>query len=92
MAWETVLPETVKAMVSWLPTKDNHKFNIMCDVVGVTALSLYGFFLYKAYEQHLTKDIKHVQEMVSEIGIPLIVLCVFAIICWITTFFKKNDP
>jgi hypothetical protein len=91
MAWYTALPEMVKALVSWLPTKDNHKFNIMCDLLGFAILSSYGFFLYKAYEAHLSKDIAHVKEMVGELGLPLIVLCLFAIVCWLTTFFKKND-
>ncbi|WP_330146961.1 hypothetical protein [Shewanella oncorhynchi] len=91
MAWDTALPEMVKALVSWLPTKDNHKFNIMCDVLGGAILSAYGVFVYKGYEAHLSKDIKYVNEMSDRLGLPLIVFFVFFVLCWLTTFFKKND-
>ncbi|MBO2678448.1 hypothetical protein I6M56_06165 [Shewanella algae] len=90
MSWD-VIPETAKALVSWLPTKDNHKFNIMADIVSALGVAAYGSAVYFAYEPKLASSETAAATVVGEIKIALAFWGLFFVICWLTTFFKKND-
>lgn len=85
-----LIPNTLKELASFLPTKDNHRFNLTFDVIALLFVVCYGFFLYATLSVAKSGTIDLVSEILNRIDIAFLSGVVMALICWVTTLFKKD--
>ncbi|NEX82748.1 hypothetical protein [Aeromonas rivipollensis] len=83
------IPNTVQAFASFAPTQDNHRFNIIFDIMGLVAATSYSAIVLYGLMVAEIKGGKLILELLDRVDIAWISLCVLATVCWLTTLFKK---
>ncbi|MGL5814927.1 MAG: hypothetical protein ACRCYW_16575 [Aeromonas sp.] len=83
------IPDTIKAFSSFVPTNDNHRFNIICDILGVVAGICYSYIVLSGLSAAKLEGYQLTLEFLNRVDIAWILFIVFAVICWATTLFKK---
>lgn len=83
------IPNTVQAFASFVPTQDNHRFNIIFDIIGLVAATSYSAIVLYGLMMAEIKGGKLILELLDRVDIAWISLSVLATVCWFTTLFKK---
>ncbi len=84
------IPNTLKELASFLPTKDNHRFNLTFDIIALLFIVCYAFILYATLGVTNSDKMDLVLEIISRIDIAFLSGGVMAFLCWVTTLFKKE--
>ncbi|HAT2711728.1 TPA: hypothetical protein I8303_000404 [Aeromonas hydrophila] len=83
------IPKTVQAFASFVPTQDNHRFNIIFDIIGVIAATVYSSLVLYGLIVAEIKGGKLILELLNRVDFAWISLGALATVCWLTTLFKK---
>lgn len=83
------IPNTVQAFASFVPTKDNHRFNIICDIIGLMIAVCYSVLVLYGLQAAKLEGYQLTLALFERLDVAWITLFLFAAICWATTLFKK---
>lgn len=82
------IPNTVKACVSIMPKADNHRFNVVFDIMAIMAAVCYSSFI--VLMAHITKAEKTVESIIGSLTACWFLVLFFAVLCWVTTIFRNK--
>ncbi|MFQ1691248.1 hypothetical protein ACK38U_01890 [Aeromonas veronii] len=83
------IPKTVQSFAAFVPTQDNHRFNIVCDIIGVMCAACYSAFVIYGLTLAKLEGYPFIIELFDRLDMTWAALGVFAALCWLTTLFKK---
>lgn len=83
------IPKTIQAFASFVPTQDNHRFNLICDIIGLMCAAVYSAFIIYGLTMAKLEGYAFITELFDRIDVAWISLAVFSGLCWLTTLFKK---